>query len=62
MKFFEVVSEMLFQTIPFQTISEKAVLKLNAENLDLVLHSAPLTERTTSLKPKNSYLSEIPLI
>lgn len=62
MKFFEVVSEMLFQIIPFQTISEKAILKLNAENLDLVLYSAPLTERTISLKPKNSYLSEIPLI
>jgi hypothetical protein len=60
-KFSEIVSDILFQIIPFQTISEKTVLKLHAENLDLIFHSAPLTERTISLKPKNSYLSEIPL-
>lgn len=61
-RFSEILSEMLFQIIPSQTISEKAVLKLHTDNLDLILHSAPLTEKTASLKPKNSYLSEIPLI
>lgn len=61
-KFAEIFSEMLFQIVPFQTISEKAILKIHAENLDLIFHSAPLTERTASLKPRNSFLSEIPLI
>jgi hypothetical protein len=53
---------MLFEIIPFQTNSEKKILKLNQNNLDLVIQYAPLTTRTLSLKPKNSYFSDIRLL
>ena len=60
--FYEVISRMLFQIIPFQNNSEKKVLKLQENNLDLIIHYAPLTTRTIGLKSKNSYISDIPLI
>ena len=56
------LSYMLFQILPFQTNFEQKILKLSTKNLDLVIPHAPLTTRTESLKPKNSYLPDIPLI
>jgi len=56
------LSLMLFQIIPAQSNSEKKNLKLQENNLDVVISYAPLTSRTIKLKPKNSYLSDIPLI
>jgi hypothetical protein len=53
---------MLFQIIPFQNNSDKKVLKLQENNLDLIIHYAPLTPCTISLKSKNSYISDITLI
>lgn len=53
---------MLFEIIPFQNNSEKKILKLQEQDLDLIIHYAPLTRRTIGLTPKNSYLSDIPLI
>lgn len=61
-KFYDNFSRMLFQIIPFQNNSEKKVLKLQENNLDLIIHYAPLTTRTVGLKSKNSYISDIPLI
>ena len=61
-RFFEILYRMLFQIIPFQNNSEKKVLKLQENNLDLIIHYAPLTNKTVGLKSKNSYLSDIPLI
>lgn len=61
-RFFEILYCMLFQIIPFQNNSEKKVLKLQENNLDLIIHYAPLTNKTVGLKSKNSYLSDIPLI
>ena len=60
-KFYQIFSQMLFQIIPFQTNSEKKILKLKQSNLDLVLQYAPLTTTTFGLKAKNNYLSDIPL-
>ncbi len=61
-KFYDNFYRMLFQIIPFQNNSEKKVLKLQENNLDLIIHYAPLTTRTAGLKSKNSYISDIPLI
>jgi hypothetical protein len=52
---------MLFHVIPFQNNSEKKILKLQEKDLELIIHYAPLTRRTIGLKPKNSYLADIPL-
>ena len=61
-KFYQMFSLMLFQIIPAQSNSEKKILKLQENNLDVIISYAPLTSRTSNLKPKNSYLSDIPLI
>jgi hypothetical protein len=60
--FSKMISLMLFQIIPFQNNSEKKILKLQENNLDLIIHYAPLTTRTVGLKSKNSYISDIPLV
>ena len=60
--FYENIYLMLFQIISFQNNSEKKILKLQENNLVLFINYAPLTSRTQSLKSKNSYLSDIPLI
>ena len=61
-KQYEILSYMLFQIIPFQNNSEKKILQLQENNLDLRINYAPLTSRTIGLKSKNSYMSDIPLI
>lgn len=58
---FNSICLLLFQIIPFQSTSEKKILKLNNIALDLITPYAPLTTRTQKLKSKNSYLSDIPL-
>ena len=58
----EILSYMLFQILPFQINSEQKVLRLNKKTLDLIVPYAPLTTRTEGLKPKNSYLPDIPLV
>lgn len=61
-KFYEMFHRILFRIIPFQNNSEKKILKLQENDLDLIIHYAPLTNRTIGLKSKNSYISDIPLI
>jgi hypothetical protein len=61
-KFYENFYRILFQVIPFQNNSERKILKLQENKLDLIIHYAPLTSSTIGLKSKNSYISDIPLI
>ena len=56
------ISYMSFQIIPSQNISEKKVLKLQKNKIDLIISHAPLTNRTMALKSKNGYIPDIPLI
>ena len=60
--FYENLNRILFEIIPFQTNSEKKVLKLKENHLDIIIGFAPLTTKTFCLKSKNSYISDIPLI
>jgi hypothetical protein len=60
--FSTILSQILFKIIPFQTNSEKKILKVNGRDLDLNIQYAPLTIRTAGLAPQNSYFSDIRLI
>ena len=61
-KFFAIISHMLFQIIPLQSHSEKKILKIKENSLDILIHYAPCTSLTSGLRSNNSYWSDIPLI